>query len=68
MKWILPVLMILIILPGLHYTGFINLFGESADLKTLKKIDSQISIHSPEITSTKPDRRKRWKRFFTKET
>ena len=26
MKWILPLLMLLIIIPGLHYTGFITLF------------------------------------------
>lgn len=28
-KWILPVLMILIILPGLHYTGFVNFSKDS---------------------------------------
>ena len=38
MKWILPVLMILIILPGLHYTGFINLFKNSS--KESNKLDA----------------------------
>ena len=54
MKWILPGLMILIILPGLHYTGFINWFGssfleEAPDLNAFKKTDTQTLIYSPEL-------------------
>ena len=30
MKWFLPILMILIIIPGLHYTGLIKLFNPNS--------------------------------------
>ena len=31
MKWILPVLMLLIVIPGLHYTGLISFFNTESD-------------------------------------
>ena len=52
MKWILSVLMVLIILPGLHYAGFVNLFEDSSkelsDRDTSGKAPNQILMYSPE--------------------
>ena len=31
MKWILPILMLLIVIPGLHYAGLINFFNADSD-------------------------------------
>ena len=45
MKWILPVLMILIIIPGLHYTGLIHFFETESTLEE----DKKVSIPSPRL-------------------
>lgn len=47
MKWLLPLLMILIIVPGLHYTGLINLF--ESEPASEKKNEAWSSIPSPHL-------------------
>lgn len=53
MKWILLLLMVCIIIPGLHYTGFITLFEDSSPAGDKKKSSLEKEIKWSAIPSPK---------------